>query len=321
MRNIFLAPLRLAIGWGLSPRLLGLIGITMLVLLRISIGWHFHSEGAAKYRQGDWDAAPFFSNAKGPLADHFRSKVWDYQGKFRRDASLTQWWFGQFVDEAAYYYSFTDQQKQAAADALTHAMENHELILDDYADDLEEYELGLKRLESYKDKPERSGVESLSEQVETVRKENDAKLKPALREFDQLWSSFEAQINGIGLQPYQPHERPAPVPMGKPLGDEGMDTSVINKIVPYFDLTIGWCLILGFFTPVAALAAAFFLGSVFMSQYPPATGPTSSYYQLVECMACLVLAGTGAGRFAGLDFFLQLIIRRSEAKGDKKPAA
>ena len=70
------------------------------------------------------------------------------------------------------------------------------------------------------------------------------------------------------------------------------------------------CLLFGLFTPVAALAAAGFLGSVFLSQLPPTTGPTSTNYQLVESMACLVLASTGAGRFAGLDYFLHLIVRR-----------
>ena len=66
---------------------------------------------------------------------------------------------------------------------------------------------------------------------------------------------------------------------------------------------------LGLFTPVAALAAAGFLGSVFLSQLPPSSGPGSTYYQLIESMACLVLAGTGAGRFAGIDYFLHLIVR------------
>jgi uncharacterized membrane protein YphA (DoxX/SURF4 family) len=85
---------------------------------------------------------------------------------------------------------------------------------------------------------------------------------------------------------------------------------VIDRFVPYFDIAIGLCLLLGFFTPVAALAAAGFLGSVVLSQYPPATGPTSSNYQLIECMACLVLAATGSGRLAGLDYFLHLIVRK-----------
>lgn len=89
-----------------------------------------------------------------------------------------------------------------------------------------------------------------------------------------------------------------------------IDTSVIDRFVPYFDIAIGLCLLLGFFTPVAALAAAGFLGSVFLSQFPPTTGPGSSNYQLIECMACLVLAATGSGRLAGLDYFLHLIVRK-----------
>ncbi len=90
-----------------------------------------------------------------------------------------------------------------------------------------------------------------------------------------------------------------------------MDTNMINAIVPYFDVAVGLCLLLGLLTPIAALATAVFLGSIFLSQFPPVTGPASSYYQLIECMACLVLAGTAAGRFAGLDYFLHLIVRKS----------
>ena len=89
-----------------------------------------------------------------------------------------------------------------------------------------------------------------------------------------------------------------------------IDTSEIDRIVPIFDIAVGLCLLFGFLTPVAALAAAGFLGSVFLSQLPPSSGPSSTYYQLIEAMACLVLAGTGAGRFAGIDYFLHLIVRR-----------
>ncbi len=53
MRKILLFPLRLCVGWGISPRLLGLIGATMLVLLRLTIGWHFYSEGLEKYQKGN----------------------------------------------------------------------------------------------------------------------------------------------------------------------------------------------------------------------------------------------------------------------------
>ena len=311
MRNIFLIPLRLAVGWGISPRILGIIGITMLVLLRLSIGWHFHSEGSDKYRQGDWDAAPFFANAKGPFADQFRKTVWDYDGTVRRDPEFTRWWLEGYRDRAAEYYSFTDKELKVANESLATLMANHKDILAQYADDLNEYDLGQERIESLKSQQDRTGVESLAGQIETVQKENDAKLKPALAEFDQLWDGYEGTINSLAA----PNQRQAspPFELVRPR-TAVVDTSVINRYVPYFDLAIGWCLLLGLFTPLAALAAAGFLGSVFLSQYPPGTGPTSSNYQLIECMACLVLAGTGAGRFAGLDYFLHLIIRSGAAK-------
>ncbi|QEF98698.1 hypothetical protein Mal15_27530 [Stieleria maiorica] len=311
MRNILLTPLRLAVGWGISPRILGIIAITMLVLLRLSIGWHFHSEGSEKYRQGDWDAAPFFANAKGPLADEFRKTVWDYDGTVRRDPEFTRWWLEMYRDRAADYYTFGDKERAIANEALEALLKNHQAVLDEYADDLEEYDLGRARIEALKTQDDRVGVESLAGQIETVQKENDAKLKPALAALDELWAGYEGTINSLAA-PNQRQLSP-PLELVKPR-TAMVDTSVINRFVPYFDLAVGWCLLLGLFTPVAALAAAGFLGSVFLSQYPPGTGPTSSNYQLIECMACLVLAGTGAGRFAGLDFFIHLLIRRNVAK-------
>lgn len=311
MRNIFLAPLRLAVGWGVSPRILGMIGVTMLVLLRITIGWHFHSEGSDKYRQGDWDSTPFFANARGPFADQFRQTVWDYDGAVRRDPEFTRWWLEQYRDGAAAYYSFGENEMKVANDALDQLLQNLNIVLAKYDNDLEEFDLGRERLKELKADDSRLGVESLAGQIETVRKENESKLKPVLNEIDQLWVGYEGTINSLAA----PNQRAAspPYQLIKPR-TAMVDTSVLNRFVPYFDLAIGWCLLLGLFTPVAALAAAGFLGSVFLSQFPPIAGPTSSNAQLVECMACLVLAGTGAGRFAGLDFFLHLFVRRSVAK-------
>ena len=320
VRNILFVPLRLAIGWGISPRILGFIGISMLVLLRVSIGWHFHSEGSEKYRQGDWDASPFFANAKGPFAEEFRKAVWDYDGAFRRDPEQTRWWLEQYRDKATAYYQYRDEDIVAANEALDQVMVNLDSVLDDNAADLEEYDLGRLRVEELKEKNDRVGVESLAGQIATVEKENDSKLKPVLAEIDLLWDGYEGTINSLAtpnqrrLSPPIELKKPKTAPVGK------MDTSTINRIVPYFDLAVGWCLILGLFTPDAAFATAVFLGSVFLSQYPPGTGPTSSYFQLVDCMACFVLAGTGAGRFAGLDFFLHLFVRRSEAKRAKENA-
>ena len=306
MRNLFLFPLRLAVGWGLSPRLLGLIGTVMLVLLRLTIGWHFYSEGIDKQQAGNWSAAPFFANAKGPYAEHFRGMVWDAEGEVRRDIEQSKLLMAIYRDQVAQHYEFDEKQIAKAQENYASAVAQQEWILADNQQDLEEYDLGRERLAKLASDPVRDGVSSLKGQRETIRRERDAKLKPTLAAIDKVWATYQTAQNSIATRDQQ--DQYGTLEFAKP---PGLHTGTIDKLIPYFDIAIGICLLLGLFTPVAALAAAGFLGSVFLSQFPPTTGPGSSNYQLIECMACLVLAGTAAGRFAGLDYFLHLIIRKS----------
>ena len=128
-----------------------------------------------------------------------------------------------------------------------------------------------------------------------------------LKQIDGISNNYEIAQNSIATE----EQSDAKMALALNMPSTGfVDTHFIDRVVPYFDTAVGLCLLLGLFTPIAALAAAGFLGSVFISQFPPQTGPTSTYYQLVEGMACFVLAGMGAGRFAGLDFFLHLIVRK-----------
>jgi uncharacterized membrane protein YphA (DoxX/SURF4 family) len=290
---------------------LGLTGAVMLVLLRITVGWHFYSEGIDKKAAGDWTAAPFFANAKGPMASDFRQLVWDADGEFRlnRAAAMQNW--AVFREGVANHYGFTEAQKAQAQANYAKAVEQYDWILAENASDLEEYALGRERIAKLEtdgqEKSVRDGVASLGGQRDTIRREWKQKAAPTLAEIDAIWANYEVDQNALATaeqgqtSPYYRLIKPR---------TERIDTSVIDRFVPYFDIAIGLCLLLGFFTPVAALAAAGFLGSVVLSQYPPATGPTSSNYQLIECMACLVLAATGSGRLAGLDYFLHLIVRK-----------
>ncbi|MGI9467467.1 MAG: DoxX family protein [Rubripirellula sp.] len=312
MLKFVLSPLRLCVGWSLSPRILGLTGAVMLVLLRLTVGWHFYSEGIDKKAAGDWTAAPFFANAKGPLANNFRELVWDADGKFRlnRAAAMQNWAI--FRDGVANHYGFTEAQKGQAQANYAKAVEQYDWVLAENATDLEEYALGRERIAKLEtegqEKAVRDGVASLGGQRDTIRREWKQKAAPTLAQIDAIWANYEADQNALATGPQaeaSPYYR-----LVRPR-TERIDTSVIDRFVPYFDIAIGLCLLLGFFTPVAALAAAGFLGSVFLSQFPPTTGPGSSNYQLIECMACLVLAATGSGRLAGLDYFLHLIVRKT----------
>ncbi len=306
MQKLLLFPLRLCVGWGLSPRLLSLIGATMLVLLRVSIGWHFYTEGLDKYQSGSWDATPFFANARGPFAEDYRKLVWDADGSMRRDLEQTKLWWAQYRDRVGRHHGFDEPQTEAAQQNYSLAVDRLTTVLEVNSTVLTEYDLGVNRMVDLHGDPSRDGVDSLKGQRESIRRELMQQLAPVMVEVDAVWGNYESAQNSLASTDQK--DENGPLAMGKPRL-ERMDTNLINAYTPYFDLAIGVMLLFGLFTPVAALAAAGFLGSVFLSQFPPTTGPTSSHYQLVECMACLVLASTGAGRFAGLDFFLHLIVR------------
>jgi len=302
-----LAPLRLAVGWGMYPRLIGVTGVLMLVLLRVTIGWHFLSEGYDKFTQPSWDAKPFFANARGPVASQFRQMVWDYDGSLRTNVEKTTVHFAIFRDRVIKHYGFDDAQKRQAQANFAEAVKQLKWVLEENTVSLEEYRLGIDRMKQLESDRNRGGVASLAGQTETIRAEWTSKLNPVLSKIDLVWKNYEAAQNATASQD-QAAKRPL-ISMGVPR-NQLMDTSVLNRVVPYFDMTIGICLLIGLFTPVAALAAAGFLGSVFLSQFPPTSGPGSTYYQLIECMACLVIAATGCGRYAGLDFILHTIVRK-----------
>jgi uncharacterized membrane protein YphA (DoxX/SURF4 family) len=307
LSKVLLAPLRLAVGWGMYPRFLGWLGVAMLVMLRLTLGWHFFSEGFDKYRQGSWDAKPFFSTARGPAAGQFRQLVWDYDGSLRLDVERTKVHFAIFRDRVIRHFDFDESQQRQAQANYKLAVEQLEWVLDNNKTDIEEYELGRERIARLEQDWRRTGVASLAGQRDAIRAEWTAKINPVLAQIDMVWKNYEAAQNAMANRDQLAKKQP--LRMGVPR-DRMIDTSIINRVVPYFDMTIGICLLLGLFTPVAALAAAGFLGSVFISQFPPVTGPGSTFYQLIECMACLVIAATGAGRFAGLDFIFHTIVRK-----------
>lgn len=307
MAKILLFPLRLAVGYGLSPRILGHIAILMLVILRMTVGYHFLSEGTEKYRTGDWSAKPFFANASGPFAGHFRQMVWDYDGAMRLDQKQSQVIWVIYRDKISEHFGFDEEQKAAAHENYVQAVEQYEYVVNLNANEIEEFQLGQERIAKLDADPVRDGVSSLAGQRETVRRELSDLIATTLDQIDMVWKNYETAQNQLATdeQIAQHHAYPLVRPRVALL-----DTSVIDQIIPYFDMVLGWCLILGLFTPVASLAVGVFLFSVFLSQYPPTTGPGSSMYQLIEALACFVLAATGAGRFAGLDFFLHLIVRK-----------
>lgn len=88
-----------------------------------------------------------------------------------------------------------------------------------------------------------------------------------------------------------------------------------NVIITCVVVGVGACLLLGLFTRVAAVAGIGFLLLVMGAQPPWVEGARIEffYYQLVEVFALFVLLVAGAGRWAGLDFFLRALFGKRRA--------
>jgi uncharacterized membrane protein YphA (DoxX/SURF4 family) len=89
---------------------------------------------------------------------------------------------------------------------------------------------------------------------------------------------------------------------------------LINTMVKWTVILVGIFLMLGLFTRFWSIVGVGFLCSVISSQWPGWYGAEPTYYQVVELCGLLVLAATNAGRFAGLDFFLDIFYRGFLAK-------
>ncbi|OHB75806.1 MAG: hypothetical protein A2W31_04295 [Planctomycetes bacterium RBG_16_64_10] len=86
--------------------------------------------------------------------------------------------------------------------------------------------------------------------------------------------------------------------------------SFVNVSVTVLTLSVGACLLVGLFTRIAAIFGAGFLLAIIATQPPWVAGAEPTIYQTVELAGLLVLAATGAGRWAGLDYFLAALWRR-----------
>ncbi|MGC3968410.1 MAG: hypothetical protein QM775_13850 [Pirellulales bacterium] len=76
----------------------------MLVLLRITVGWHILYEGLWKYEQEEFTADNFLAQTSGPFAELYQKKVVkDFQWRKHLDK---QWNFDE-LDK--YYHRFTSQ--------------------------------------------------------------------------------------------------------------------------------------------------------------------------------------------------------------------
>jgi uncharacterized membrane protein YphA (DoxX/SURF4 family) len=226
--------------------------------------------------------------------------VWDANGLARLDAAQTEKMWDEYRERVGRHYGFDDQQLEQAQKVYEKRRGQLRWVLDENASDLQEYRDGLQRLARYQNDTARTSVESLQGQLGKIQGELWATRNKVLPTIDKLWADYAAELNGLATDEQRAQGR---LPLGKP-GRRVLDSESIDQIVRYMDVTIGLLLIIGLLTRPAAIVAAGFLASVVVSQWPGTAGAAPVWPQAIEMLALLVIAATGAGRFAGFDFLV-----------------
>jgi uncharacterized membrane protein YphA (DoxX/SURF4 family) len=283
------------------------------VLLRIAIGWHLLGEGLHKVMSTEWGKTnlgrylhptegPTFSSegyqrgATGPFAANFRGLIPDVDSRDLLDF---------------------DKLKAGWRAELQRIAENRQKIKA-YLANLDD----LARLEA---KPNKMSYEI--ERYYEARKNLEADRRALTAPIESWTKALRDSWNGLAT----PDQREKFGPYKPPM-TEVQKADYVTMI----GLTVcGLALMLGLFTPIAALGAAAFLMLFYISM-PPWPGlpvpPNSEghYYfvnkNLIEFFACLVLAASPSGLWLGIDAILfgwigRIRARRAIARLEREQAA
>jgi uncharacterized membrane protein YphA (DoxX/SURF4 family) len=297
------------------------------VLLRVAIGWHFQYEGLWKinsWKKGDkpFTAEPYLRNATGPLAPYFRGMVPDVNGLAKLDPPLLKASWKDEVQRVGDHYGFNDDQRTKAAAVLDDSVK----FADDWFHDRENRE----KLQKYKhdlgavQKVERSSDALENEKLWawTERKNLDTQRKDLTKELDARAASLREAVVKLAT----PEQAESAGPLKAPL-----TTLDLNNTLTAFGLVaIGFCMIVGLFTRLAALGGAAFLTLIYLSMppwpgLPPNPMETGHYLivdrNVVELLACLSLACLPTGHWVGIDALLFGWMRRSrELRAEREMA-
>ncbi len=306
----------------------GFLGALFLVLLRIAIGWHFLTEGVEKFDSTRYGKQPFSAeiylrNSVGPLAPQFRAMLPDADGEALLDEAKLKASWGETVDRVANHYKFNDDQKSKAKALLDQAGSWADVWFNTYdnREAREKYLTELRKVEETERNPEAMSYERERAWESRRSLEGDRRTltAPLVARTQQLTDAVVAKKT--------PEQQASAGDFSPPL----TFLDVANWLTTYGLCAIGVCLILGFLTPFASICAALFLAMLYLSIPPwpglPPNPKTEGHYwivskNLVELIACLLIAVTASGHWFGLDaLFFGRRRRRRWARHESRLAA
>jgi len=241
----------------------------------------------------------------GPFAPYFRNLIPDADSRAKLDPGRQVDAWTAERDRIAEHYGFNDDQRKKAdtilldrkkvAEEWYQAPENREKVRK-YLDELAEVEavernpkaLDYERENAWKD-----------------RRTVEAQRKDLVKEVDPWTATLRDALVKLATEDQVKAAKPYVPPMGQL---EKLDLATMYGLS-----AIGLCLMLGLFTPLAALGGAAMLLNFYLSMPPfpglPEGPKLEGHYRfvnknLVEMFACLALASTPSGLWVGLDALL-----------------
>ncbi len=309
----------------------GFFAALFLILLRTAIGWHFLTEGLEKLdppTAKPFSAEGYLRASTGPLGEWFRSQVPDVYGlqalerdQNGRPAALKARWEEEF-DRFADHYHLTDEQREQSKEALTDAQGKIDAWFNDlgHSQQVEKYEADLRHVLEIQNSPETLRYQKAKtyderRELESTRREIMASIEEISAPMHEVWIKdlTDEQREQYG-----------------PVKTELTSLDWINLSTAWGLTFAGVGLMLGFLTPLAALTGATLLGLFYLSMPPwpglPEPPNVEGHYwlvnkNLVELLACLVLASTPNGLWIGLDayFFGWIGQRKRLAQATEPP--
>jgi uncharacterized membrane protein YphA (DoxX/SURF4 family) len=311
--------------------------VLALVLLRLVIGWHFFHEGAHKVvyeprsRQlrMTFSADGFLTNAKGPLADLYRANTPDDHGwrlllatprqnKPSPEAAPYGEWaerieadWRTMVDKVKALSALSDEQKKQAEAALEKRRHDLSAYLETQAEAIAEYRHELWRLANWRRSPESGNVPFVDERIDAKASETAKSPAPWVSQVQQFDAELRDDLRTL-LTKEQRETALTVSAMDDTLRDgRAQRLHLVNVVTTSLTIGVGICLLLGLFTRTASILGALFLLGVILAQPPWIADAAPTMPQVIEFAALLVVAGTRAGRWAGLDFFTYSLFNRN----------
>ncbi len=277
------------------------------MLLRVAIGWHFGTEGTSKYESyqtGDkpFTAEEYLRNATGPFARYFRGMIPDVNGLDQLNSEKFKNGLRGLTNTLVTRYNLAGDAQAAAANAQNKALAEADLWFQDrenrekrrkYIDDL----IGVQKIEW-----NQGALSFERERARAKRRELDTERKDMLKTLDAIAIKLRDDVIKLAT----PEQAAAAGPLK--LARSPLDT--MNMVVTYGLIAIGFCMMAGLFTRLAALGGAFFLINIYLSMPPwpglPESPKWEGHYNivdknLVEAIACLALVFLPTGHWVGLD--------------------